>query len=57
MLGKFAAIIGPPMMGYIGLITGNPRIGILSIVILFILGGFILTKVDLQEGERISESV
>ena len=57
MLGKFAAIIGPPMMGYIGLITGNPRIGILSIVILFILGGFILTKVDLQEGERISEFV
>ena len=57
MLGKFAAIIGPPMMGYIGLITGNPRMGILSIVILFILGGFILTKVDLQEGERISESV
>ena len=57
MLGKFAAIIGPPMMGYIGLITGNPRIGILSIVILFISGGFILTKVDLQEGERISESV
>ena len=57
MLGKFAAIIGPPMMGYIGLITGNPRLGILSIVILFILGGFILTKVDLQEGERISESV
>ena len=57
MLGKFAAIIGPPMMGYIGLTTGNPRIGILSIVILFILGGFILTKVDLQEGERISESV
>ena len=57
MLGKFAAIIGPPMMGYIGLITGNPRIGILSIVILFIAGGFILTKVDLKEGERISESV
>ena len=56
MLGKFAAIIGPPMMGYIGLITGNPRMGILSIVILFILGGFILTKVDLQEGERISKS-
>ena len=56
MLGKFAAIIGPPMMGYIGLITGNPRLGILSIIILFISGGFLLTKVDLQEGERVSES-
>ncbi len=56
MLGKFAAIIGPPMMGYIGLITGNPRLGILSIIILFISGGLLLTKVDLQEGERVSES-
>ena len=55
MLGKFAAIIGPPMMGYIGLITGNPRLGILSIIILFISGGLLLTKVDLQEGERVSE--
>ena len=56
MLGKFAAIIGPPMMGYIGFITGNPRLGILSIIILFISGGLLLTKVDLQEGERVSES-
>ena len=56
MLGKLAAIIGPPMMGYIGLITGNPRLGILSIIILFISGGLLLTKVDLQEGERVSES-
>ena len=56
MLGKFAAIIGPPLMGYVGLVTGNPRIGILSIVILFISGGFILTKVDLDEGEKIAKS-
>ena len=56
MLGKFAAIIGPPMMGYIGLITGNPRLGILSIIILFISGGLLLTKVDLHEGERVAES-
>ena len=56
MLGKLAAIIGPPVMGYIGLITGNPRLGILSIIILFISGGLLLTKVDLQEGERVSES-
>jgi UMF1 family MFS transporter len=56
MLGKFAAIIGPPLMGYVGLVTGNPRFGILSIVILFISGGFILSKVDLDEGEKIAKS-
>ncbi|MBT3738303.1 MAG: MFS transporter [Candidatus Marinimicrobia bacterium] len=56
MLGKFASIIGPPLMGYVGLVTGNPRLGILSIIILFISGGFILRKVDLDEGEKIAKS-
>ena len=56
MLGKFAAIVGPPLMGYVGLVTGNPRLGILSIIILFILGGYVLSKVDLKEGEMMAES-
>jgi len=56
MLGKFAAIVGPPLMGYVGLATGNPRLGILSIIILFILGGYVLSKVDLKEGEMMAES-
>jgi MFS-type transporter involved in bile tolerance (Atg22 family) len=41
-------------MGYIGLITGNPRYGILSIIILFIFGGYFLIKVDVEEGERLA---
>lgn len=55
MLGKFAAILGPPLMGYIGLITGNPRVGILSLIILFILGAYCLSKVDLEEGEKMAK--
>ena len=55
MFGKFAAIIGPPLMGFIGLITGNPRYGILSIIFLFILGGYFLNKVDVEEGERLAQ--
>ena len=55
MFGKFAAIIGPPLMGFIGLITGNPRYGILSIIILFVLGGYFLNKVDVEEGERLAQ--
>ncbi len=55
MLGKFATIIGPPLMGYVGLVTGNPRMGILSLVILFLAGGFILSKVDLDDGERMAK--
>ena len=56
MFGKFAAIIGPPLVGYIGLVTGNPRIGILSVIMLFVLGGIMLTKVDVEEGERVARS-
>mgnify|MGYP003950776131 CR=1 FL=1 len=54
MLGKFAAVIGPVLMGWIMVMTGNPRMGILSIVSLFILGGLFLRKVDFEEGERIA---
>ena len=54
MLGKFAAVIGPLLMGYITLQTGNIRYGILSILILFILGAILLSKVDFKEGEKIA---
>lgn len=42
MLGKFSAVIGPFMVGWISLTTGNSRLGVLSIATLFILGMVIL---------------
>lgn len=54
MLGKFAAVIGPAMMGTITLVTGNIRFGILSILVLFILGGYFLIKVNIEEGSRMA---
>ena len=54
MLGKFAAVIGPAMMGTITLLTGNIRYGMLSILLLFILGGFFLLKVNVEEGSRMA---
>ncbi len=54
MLGKFAAVLGPTMMGTVTLITKNVRNGILSVFLLFIAGGYFLWKVDLKEGERIA---
>ena len=55
MLGKFAAVIGPFMLGYITVVTGNVRLGILSILTLFIIGGFLLIKVDIKEGEKMAK--
>lgn len=54
MLGKFAAIIGPALMGTIALVTGSARLSILSILLLFILGAFFLNKVDVKEGKRLA---
>jgi UMF1 family MFS transporter len=45
MLGKFAAIIGPLMMGWVGVVTGSPRTGILSLLVLFVVGAAVLLRV------------
>lgn len=42
MMGKFAAVLGPALMGVTSLLTSNPRAAILSIVVLFIAGGALL---------------
>ena len=54
MLGKFAAVIGPILLGTVTLVTGDVRIGLLSIVALFIAGGLTLSRVDFDEGERLA---
>jgi UMF1 family MFS transporter len=46
MLGKFAAVIGPALMGLVTMWFGNPRIGILSILVLFMVGATLLYFVD-----------
>ena len=57
MLGKFAAAIGPILMGLVGVLTGNPRHSILAIVVLFLAGGIILSLVDEKEGARIAREL
>lgn len=60
MLGKFAAIIGPALMGIVGVVVRNmgysanlaSRSGIGSLVILFIAGAVLLFKVDETQGKR-----
>jgi UMF1 family MFS transporter len=47
VLDKSAAFVGPLLMGWVGLVTKNSRYGILSILILFVAGGWLLSKVKL----------
>jgi UMF1 family MFS transporter len=52
MLGKFAAVLGPIMMGVVSVLTQSPRISILSISILFIAGGILLYYVDEEKAKK-----
>ena len=48
MLGKFAAILGPVMMGWVGSLAGSPRVGILSLLVLFVAGALMLSRVKVD---------
>ena len=54
MLGKFAAILGPLMVGIVGMLTDNSRLAILSISILFISGGVLLYFVNVEAGQKMA---
>ncbi len=49
MLGKSAAIIGPILMGGVALLTENHRYAMLSILVLFVLGAYVLSMVKADE--------
>jgi UMF1 family MFS transporter len=51
MLGKFSAILGPVLAGVVALTFDSQRLGILSILILFISGFVILLKVEQEQVE------
>jgi UMF1 family MFS transporter len=52
MLGKFAAILGPLMIGLVGAMTGSPRAGILSLLVLFMAGAMLLIRVNPDMADR-----
>jgi len=52
MLGKFAAVLGPLLVGWVGLLSGSSRTGILAILILFVAGALLLARVQPLERRR-----
>jgi UMF1 family MFS transporter len=45
MMGKFAAVLGPLLVGWMALLTGSSRIAILSLVVFFAIGWVLLALV------------
>jgi len=53
---KFAGIAGPALFAVVGQLTGSSRSSIVALIIFFIGGIFLLTRVDEQEGIRVAEA-
>jgi UMF1 family MFS transporter len=49
---KFAGIMGPFLVGWIAAMSGSGRYGIVSLVVFFIGGMWLLSRVDLEAGRR-----
>jgi UMF1 family MFS transporter len=55
MMGKFAAILGPLLMGLVSLMTGSNRLSVLAVLLLFVAGGAVLLRVRITSPEEREE--
>jgi len=53
---RFAGSVGPLVMGYVALVTGVLRYGILAVIVFFVAGGIVLWFVDVEEGQRVARA-
>lgn len=53
MMGKFATIVGPTIMASVAYLTGNPRLSIVFISVLFIIGGVLLCLVKDRKDDSV----
>jgi UMF1 family MFS transporter len=51
---KFSAIIGPLVFAFAAANFGSSRPAVLSIVAFFIVGGYLLTRVNVEAGKRVA---
>ena len=47
LVGKFSAVFGPLLVGGVAYISGSSRLGMASLILLFVLGGWVLRKVKI----------
>jgi UMF1 family MFS transporter len=57
MLGKFAAVLGPVLVGWTAVLTGSSRVALLSIGLLFIVGALLLVRVDVAKGQALVQQI
>ena len=56
IMEKFSAIIGPLLFGLAGAVFGSSRPAVLSLIVLFAVGGYMLMKVNPQAGHAAAQA-
>ncbi len=56
IMSKFASIVGPLLFAGAVALFASSRPAILSLVILFAIGGFLLMRVDIEKGQRLARA-
>ena len=54
VMDKFAGMMGPSVMGFVAAATGSVRVGLLSVLVFFVLGGLVLYFVDVDQGRAMA---
>lgn len=54
VMERFASILGPLLFAAAVVAFGSSRLAIISLVVFFILGGYLLTRVNIAEGQRVA---
>ncbi|HUU36193.1 MAG TPA: MFS transporter [Vicinamibacterales bacterium] len=53
---RFATILGPLVFTLSGVLTGSSRSAVLGMIGFFVVGGYLLSRVDVEEGERVARA-
>ncbi len=53
---RFATILGPLVFTLSGVLTGSSRSAVLGMIAFFVVGGYLLSRVDVEEGERVARA-
>lgn len=56
IFGKFASVMGPLIVGLTAQITGHSNMGVFSLIILFVIGIFFLTRVSEPKNAEVSKT-
>ncbi len=56
VMEKFAGILGPAVFALTIGLTGSSRNAILAIIVFFAVGGYLLTRVNVDEGQRVARA-